>query len=422
MKDNEREREVDRQLEIMGTGSTVFYGKEELRPRLVAALSEGRPLRVKLGMDPSAPDLHLGHTVVLWKLRCFQDLGHTPIFLIGDFTARIGDPSGKKKTRPALAPEQVKRNAETYLEQVGRVLDVARAEVRMNGEWMDALRPADFVRLCSHYTVARLLERDDFAKRYTAAEPIAVHEFLYPFVQAYDSVVLRADVEIGGSDQTFNLLMGREVQRAYAQPPQAVITHPLLVGTDGVEKMSKSLGNHIGICDPPEEMYGKLMSISDALMGDYIALLSQGEWSDFTAEAQQVRVGEGDPFALKQALAQQVVERFWGKDAAQSASEHFRRVVREKEVPETVVEHAVSVEADGTKGLLNLLRELGFAGTNSEGRRLVIQGGVRIDGEVVQDPALRLVPGRSYLLRAGRRRFARVILRGTPPREDVGAL
>ena len=239
--------EVERQLAVMRDGCVDFHGEEELRERLGERLAQKRPLRVKLGMDPSSPDLHLGHTVVLQKLRRFLDLGHVPIFLVGDFTARIGDPSGKKKVRPPLSEAQVKENAATYVEQVSKILDVDRVEIRFNNEWMSEMGPADFVRLCSTVTVARLLERDDFAKRYAAGVPIFTHEFLYPFVQAYDSVALEADVELGGSDQTFNLLMGREVQRAYGQPPQAVITHPLLVGTDGAEKMSKSLGNSIGI-------------------------------------------------------------------------------------------------------------------------------------------------------------------------------
>ena len=281
--------EVERQLEEMRSGAVDFFGEEELRTTLAEALKRKRPLRVKLGMDPSAPDLHLGHTVVLQKLRRFQELGHTPIFLIGDFTARIGDPSGRKKTRPALDPEQIAENARTYVDQAGRLLDVERAEIRFNSEWMDRMAPSDFVRLCSRGTVARLLERDDFAKRYASGEPIAVHEFLYPFVQAYDSVALESDVELGGTDQTFNLLMAREIQRDYGQAPQAVITHPLLVGIDGSEKMSKSLGNTIGITEPPEEIYGKTMSISDALMLEYFDLLEAGQVGGSGARARAHR-------------------------------------------------------------------------------------------------------------------------------------
>ena len=300
MTDDAVTREVSRQLDAMRAGSVDFYGEDELRPRLAAALAEARPLRVKLGMDPSAPDLHLGHTVVLQKLKVLQDLGHTPIFLVGDFTALIGDPSGRKKTRPALEPDQVRKNAETYVEQVGRILDVGRAEVRYNSEWMGAMSASDVVRLCSKYTVARLLERDDFAKRHKAGVAISVHEFLYPFVQAYDSVALEADIELGGTDQTFNLLMAREIQRDYGQPPQAVLTHPLLVGLDGTEKMSKSLGNLIGIAEPPDEIYGKTMRLSDALMLDYFDLLNAGEWDDL-AEARAALPGAGDPMAFKQA-------------------------------------------------------------------------------------------------------------------------
>jgi tyrosyl-tRNA synthetase len=401
------DREVERQLAAMRDGSVDFFGEEDLRPRLAAALREGRPLRVKLGMDPSAPDLHLGHTVVLNKLRVFQDLGHTPIFLVGDFTARIGDPSGRKKTRPPLAPEQIRENAATYVEQAGTILDVARVEVRFNGEWMDRLEPADFVRLCSHYTVARLLEREDFSKRYAAGEPIAVHEFIYPFAQAYDSVVLRADVELGGTDQTFNLLMAREIQRDYGQPPQAVITHPLLVGLDGHEKMSKSLGNAIGVTDPPDDMYGKVMSISDELMVGYFGLLEAGRWDDLRAEFDRLRRGEGDPLASKHALASRIVERFHGSAAAGSAGERFRRVIQRKETPDDVPETVVPMGADGEMGLLELLERLRLTPSRSESRRLVVQRAIQIDGETVGDPALRLRAG-SYLIKVGKRRFARV--------------
>ena len=404
------EREVERQLEVMRDGAVDFYGEGELREHLGHALRKGQPLRVKFGMDPSAPDIHVGHTVVLQKLRRFQDLGHTPIFLVGDFTARIGDPSGKKKTRPALSAEEVKANAATYVEQAGLILDVDRLEVRFNSEWMGGLSPADFVRLCSHYTVARLLERDDFAKRYASGEPIAVHEFLYPFAQAYDSVALRADVELGGTDQTFNLLMAREIQRDYGQRPQAVITHPLLVGTDGVEKMSKSLGNAIGITDVPEDMYGKLMSISDALMLEYFDRLgAAGDSEALCGEREALGRGEGDPLAFKQALARRLVDRFHGSEAARRAAEHFRRVVQRKELPEDLPERSFPVGEDGRKGLLELLEVLEFASSRGEGRRLIQQKAVQIDGQVARDPTLYLAPG-TYLIRVGKRRFARVTL------------
>lgn len=402
-------REVERQLEVMREGVEGFIGEEELRPRLAEALREGRPLRVKLGMDPSAPDLHLGHTLVLQKLKRFQELGHTPIFLVGDFTARIGDPSGKKKTRPALDADTVRKNAATYVDQVGRILDVDRAEIRMNSEWMESLNAADVVRLCSHMTLARMLERDDFAKRYAAEEAIAIHELLYPLVQAYDSVMLEADVELGGTDQTFNLLMGRDIQRAFGQPPQAVITHPLLVGLRGVEKMSKSLGNLIGITEPPEEIYGKTMSISDELMLDWFDKLAFGAWDDLVPASEALAAGGGDPLAFKQALAERLVERFHGPGSGAAAAEHFRRVIQRKQQPEQIPERAVALGEEDDLGLLELLVALGFAKSNSEGRRLVGQGAVSVDGEAVSDPTTRLAAG-SYLIKVGKRKYARAEL------------
>jgi tyrosyl-tRNA synthetase len=402
--------EVERQLEIIREGAEDFVGEEELRPRLMEAIERGRPLRVKLGLDPSAPDLHLGHTIVLEKLRRFQELEHTVIFLVGDFTARIGDPTGKKRTRPPLDEETVRRNAATYVDQVRLILDVDRAEIRYNSEWTDEMRPAEFVRLCSSYTVARMLERDDFTKRLAAGEPISLHEILYPLLQAYDSVALRADVELGGTDQTFNLLVGREVQRSYGQPPQAVITHPLLVGTDGREKMSKSVGNTIGINDPPEEIYGRTMSISDQLMLEYIRELGFGRWEDLARPSEEVRGGGGDPLALKQSLAFRVVERFHGAAAARKAAEHFRKVVQNREVPDEVPEVSLPLGPDGQAGLLEVLRRAFGLRSNGEARRLVTQGAVWMDGELVSDPTCRL-PGGTFLLRTGKHRYARVELR-----------
>jgi len=403
----EAAREIERQIAVMREASVDFYGEAELRERLAACIAEGRGLRVKLGMDPSAPDLHLGHTVVLGKLRQFQDLGHTAILLVGDFTARIGDPSGRRKTRPALSPEEVRRNASTYVEQAARVIDASRAEVRFNSEWMERMTPDDVVRLCSRYTVARLLERDDFAKRYAAGEPISVHEFLYPFVQAYDSVALRADVELGGTDQTFNLLMGREIQRDYGQPPQAVVTVPLLVGTDGREKMSKSLGNAIGITEAPEEIYGRVMSISDTLMLAWYDLLCAGEWADLRQERERLAKGQGDPLRFKQELARRIVLRFHGADAARAAEVHFDRVVRDREAPDDLPEQRLDAGVSGERGLLELLVEIGLVASNGEARRLVAQRAVAIDEGVVMDPALRLGCG-AYRIRVGKRRFARV--------------
>jgi tyrosyl-tRNA synthetase len=401
--------EVERQLAIMRDGSVDFYGEEELRDRLAAGLSEGRPLRVKLGMDPSSPDLHLGHTVVLQKLKRFLELGHTPIFLVGDFTARIGDPSGRKKARPPLSEDDVRENAATYVEQVSKILDVDRVEIRFNNEWMSRMSPDDFVRLCSKYTVARLLERDDFAKRHVAGVPIFAHEFLYPFVQAYDSVALEADVELGGSDQTFNLLMAREIQRAYGQAPQAVITHPLLVGTDGTEKMSKSLGNSIGITDPPEQMYGKVMSLPDAMMADYFETLSAGEWEADGPRFQAWREGEGEPMALKHRLAELIVGRVHGAAGARDARAHFEKVVQQRGVPDDVPEETLSLGGDDALALLDALDRLGLVKSRSEARRLVDQGAVTVDGERASDALAPLGIGR-HLLRVGKRRYVRLSL------------
>ena len=399
--------EVARQLAVIRGGAVQLIGEEELRAKLAQSIGESRPLRVKLGMDPSAPDLHLGHSVVLGKLRRFQELGHTPIFLIGDFTARIGDPTGRKKTRPALSADEVKANAETYVAQAGLVLDVKRAEIRFNSEWMDQLTPSDWIRLCSRYTVARLLERDDFAKRYAANEPIAVHELLYPFAQAYDSVALRSDVELGGTDQTFNLLMAREIQRDYGQLPQAVVTHPLLRGTDGVEKMSKSLGNAIGLLDPPADMYGRVMSIPDPLMTEYFDLLHDASWEKLREWRSS---GEGgEPLAVKHELASRIVARFHGDDAARAARAQFERVVQRKEVPEDVPERALPLGDGGERGLLDVLVALGMAKSRSEARRLVLERAVSLNGQRVEDAAIVLNRG-SYLVQVGRRRFTRLTL------------
>lgn len=405
----EIDREIERQIDVMRRGAVALIGEDDLRLRLASALRDRRPLRVKLGMDPSAPDLHLGHCVVLKKLRLIQELGHTPIFLIGDFTARIGDPTGKRKTRPALDAEQVRLNAETYVSQVGRVLDTSNVEIRYNTEWMDQMRAADVVRLCSQTTVARMLERDDFSKRYLEKTPIAIHEFLYPLVQAYDSVALRADIELGGSDQTFNLLLGREVQRAYGQAPQVVITHPLLVGTDGHEKMSKSLGNVISISDAPNDIYGRCMSVSDALMLEWFDLLEGGEWPELAEARRAFDRGAGDPLAFKHALAERLVTRFFGEAAAAAAAREFRDVIQRRQLPTDVREHVVALGDRSEMGLLSLLRTLGLVASNSEARRLVEQGGVQVDGRRIDDPNARLGAGR-YLIRVGRRHHARVVL------------
>jgi len=400
--------EVDRQIGIVREGAVDFYGEEELRARLARALAGDRPLRVKLGMDPSSPDLHIGHLVQLERLRRFQELGHLPIFLVGDFTAQIGDPSGRNKARPPLSREDVQRNAATYVEQVGRVLPVERAEVRFNSEWMESFPAAEWIRLCASTTLARMLERDDFAKRFAGEVPIYLHELLYPLVQAYDSVALEADVELGGTDQTFNLLMGRELQRDHGQAPQAVLTAPLLVGTDGSEKMSKSLGNHIAITDPPEDVYGKVMSVPDALLDHYVEVLGFGEWDDLSGAAAR------DPMAVKQQLASRIVERLHGGAAADEARAHFARVVQRKELPADIEEQALADVPEDGLSLLEVLERLGWIGSRSEGRRLIAQGGVRIERDRVEDPTIRYPVGASFLIQAGKRRFARVVLGPDP--------
>ncbi|MCE2392240.1 MAG: tyrosine--tRNA ligase [Proteobacteria bacterium] len=392
---------LEAQLEAFSAGAENLVSHEELR----AKLERGAPLRIKYGCDPSAPDLHLGHTVPLEKLRQLQGLGHTIIFLIGDFTAGIGDPTGRSRTRPPLDRDQIRANAETYTDQVGSILDARRAEIRFNSEWMDAMSSAEMVRLASQQPVARMLERDDFRRRYREGVSISLHEFLYPLVQAYDSVALRADLELGGTDQTFNLLLGREIQRAYGQEPQIVLTLPLLEGTDGAEKMSKSLGNSIGIQEDPEEFFGKVMSIPDSLLGRWIELLAPPEW-ELDSHLARLDSG-GNPRDLKAELARRLLDRFQGQDAADRASEHFDRVFRRKQAPEDI--ERVEVEAADPDGaeILAILQHAGFAGTRGEGRRLVRQGGVRLDGSRVDDPGRRVRPG-EYVLQVGKRRFARV--------------
>jgi tyrosyl-tRNA synthetase len=375
-------------------------------PELEARLRKGKPLRVKYGCDPSAPDLHLGHTVPLDKLRELQELGHTIIFLIGDFTAMIGDPTGRNKTRAPLTRDAVKRNAATYVEQVSAVLDGSKIELRYNSEWLDAMPPADFIRLASQHTVARMLERDDFKKRFQSETPIAIHEFLYPLVQAYDSVALRADVELGGTDQLFNLLLGREIQRAYGQEPQIVLTVPLLEGTDGSDKMSKSLGNAIGIREPPAEIYGKTMSIPDALLPRWVKLLGRREWG-LAQRIAAMDAGRENPRDVKAALAARLVERYHGADAAREAEAHFDRVFRQHRAPEEVP--AVELRAADATGvrLVDALVAAGFASSRSEARRLIGQGGVRVQEERISDLEGWLPQG-EHLVQAGKRRFARV--------------
>jgi len=396
---------VDHALSVILRGVDELLVQDDLVAKLQQSEASGKPLRVKLGLDPTAPDLHLGHTVVLNKLRQLQELGHQIIFLIGDFTALIGDPTGRNTTRPPLTPEQIAQNAETYFRQVSLVLDPDKTEVRRNSEWCEPLGAHGLIRLAAQSTVARMLERDDFTKRYRAGTPISIHEFLYPLMQGYDSVVLKADLELGGTDQKFNLLMGRELQRNAGQAPQCVLTMPLLEGLDGVEKMSKSKGNYVGISEPAEDMFGKLMSISDTLMWRYFLLLSARTETDIASLQAQAAAGR-NPRDIKVELAQELVTRFHSAAAAHNALAQFEARFRQGEIP-TDLEPIVL--ANGPYGITQLLKEAGLVPSSAEANRNIEQGGVRINGEKVSDRTLQLGAG-DFVLQVGKRRFARVVI------------
>ena len=375
---------------------------------LAKKLRRGTPLEVKAGFDPTAPDLHLGHTVLLNKMRQFQKLGHHVTFLIGDFTGMIGDPSGRNATRPALTPEEIQANAHTYEAQVFKILDRERTRIDFNSRWLGKLTSTEMVKLTAHYTVARMLERDDFAKRYKAGQPISIHEFLYPLAQGYDSVAMKADVELGGTDQKFNLLVGRSLQEAYGQEPQVVITTPLLEGTDGVNKMSKSLGNYIGITEEPDSMFGKLMSISDELMWRYFELLSFRALAEIAALRRSADEGR-NPRDIKFELARELVERFHDAAAATRAQKNFTARVSEKAVPQDLPLKVIRVEAAGLR-VANLLKEAGLAASTSEANRKIEEGAVKIDGTKVTDRSLTLSAGAEHVFQVGSRRFARLKL------------
>jgi len=398
--------EVEADLAIARRGCDELLVESELAAKFARSRATGKPLRIKLGLDPTAPDIHLGHTVVLNKMRQLQDLGHTVIFLIGDFTSTIGDPSGRNTTRPPLTREQIEQNARTYYEQASLVLDPARTEIRYNSEWCDKLGARGLIQLASRYTVARMMERDDFTKRYKGGVPISIHEFLYPLLQGYDSVELQADVELGGTDQKFNLLVGRELQKEYGHEPQCILTMPLLVGTDGVEKMSKSKGNYIGVTEAPESMFGKLMSISDELMWRYYELLSFRSLQDIAALRAEIEAGR-NPRDAKVMLAQEIVARFHDAAAAEQALAAFEARFRDGAIPDDMPE--VTLEG-APLGILKVLRETGLATSASEAQRNVEQGGVRIDGQKVEDKAHALAAG-TYVLQVGKRKFARVTLK-----------
>ncbi|HYE66689.1 MAG TPA: tyrosine--tRNA ligase [Pyrinomonadaceae bacterium] len=398
---------IDEQLEYLRKGTVEIIREEDLRAKLERSARTDLPLQVKLGADPTAPDIHLGHTVVIRKLRAFQELGHTVIFLIGDFTGMIGDPSGKSATRPQLSREEIEANAETYKAQIFKLLDPERTVIDFNSRWMNRLGSDGFVRLASHVTVKQILERDDFQKRLAQERPIALHELLYPLVQGYDSVALGADVELGGTDQKFNLLVGRDLQREYRQEPQAVVITPLLEGTDGVQKMSKSLGNYIGISEPPAEMFGKIMSISDELMWRYYELLTDLRVEEIARMRAAAESGERNPRDLKAELARLIIKDFHSAQAAHDAEQEFNRIFQQKAAPEEVEERTVSA---GIWKLPRLLVETALAASMAEARRLIEQGGVYVDGErqTRVDYEADLSAARTLLLQVGKRRFLRV--------------
>jgi len=408
------QRRVNEQVEvdmrdIESALREIRRGTEEIlvEAELIEKLKLGRPLRVKAGFDPTAPDLHLGHTVLINKLRTFQELGHEVIFLIGDFTGMIGDPSGKSATRKPLTREQVIENARSYEEQIFKILDPARTRIEFNSRWMGGMSSGDMINLASRYTVARMLERDDFSKRYNNQQPIAIHEFLYPLVQGYDSVALQADIELGGTDQKFNLLVGRELQRQYGQPQQVVITVPILEGLDGVQKMSKSLGNYIGVSEPANDMFGKLMSISDTLMWRYFELLSFRPIEEIACLKQEVADGR-NPRDVKFELGVELVNRFHGAGAGEKARQAFIERFQKGQLPEDIEDVRLAAQQDGMLPIATLLKDAGLVASTSEAYRMIQQGGVRLEGERVEDRALKLARGQRVVVQVGKRRVARV--------------
>jgi len=400
--------EIEKQLEVIERGVVDVFSRDELVRKLEESRRENRPLRVKAGFDPTAPDIHLGHAVPLGKMRDFQDLGHQVVVIVGDYTARVGDPSGQNRTRPELDPAAIDAAAASYFEQVGKVLDTARIEIVRNGDWFSTMSFEDVIRLTSKMTIAQLLERDDFSKRYKAGNPIALHEFLYPMMQGYDSVMVRADIELGATEQTFNLLVGRELQRDAGMAPQVAITLPMLVGTDGVKKMSKSLGNYIGVTEAPETMYGKAMSIPDDVIRDYYILTT-----NLPPDEIEAILAKGDPMAAKMRLACEIVKRYHDEAAARVAEEHFDRTVRRKETPDEIpeVELPQSLFKGGKVWIVKLLVHCKLTSSNREARRLIVQGGVSLNGETVTDTSLDLELEDGTIVRAGKRKYARMRIR-----------
>ncbi len=401
---------VEEQIKLLKKGAVEIIQEEDLIRKLERSIKDNKPLVVKAGFDPTAPDIHLGHTVLLRKMKHFQDLGHTVVFLIGDFTGLIGDPTGRSATRPAMTREEINRNAETYKQQVFKILDPQKTVVDFNSRWLGALTSFEIIKLASKYTVARLLERDDFTKRFKSGLPISVHELLYPLMQAYDSVALQADVELGGTDQKFNLLVGREIQREYGQEPQVILTMPLLEGLDGVEKMSKSLGNYVGINEPPREMFGKLMSISDQLMYRYYELLTDVTTDQIESWKKQAGEGKVNPRDLKAQLARMIVADFWGEEEARKASDEFDRIFKLKEIPEDIEEKLIETGKDtNSMGLVDVMVNLGLVPSRGEAKRLIRQGGVYLDGQRV-DSLDHLVDAtkNEQILKIGKRKFYRL--------------
>ena len=396
---------IEEQIEFLKKGTVDFIREEDLKAKLERSAKTGVPLRVKLGADPTAPDIHLGHTVVIRKLKAFQDLGHTAIFLIGDFTGMIGDPSGKSATRPPLTREEIDANAETYKQQIFKLLDPEKTEIRFNSEWFDNFGAADFIKLASRTTVAQILERDDFTKRMNEEKPIALHELLYPLVQGYDSVALEADIELGGTDQKFNLLMGRNLQREYSQEAQVVITTPLLEGLDGVNKMSKSLANYIGITEAPSDMFGKVMSVSDDLMWKYYELLTDLPPNDILELRLKCESGAENPRNAKVRLAKSVIKDFHSPEAAQEAEDEFNRLFVKKEIPDDIEETTLAAR---DYKLVDLLVQTELASSKGEAKRLIEQGGVKLNGEKVSNQNVEIKTGEKVLLQVGKRKFLNV--------------
>lgn len=402
--------DITTQLSIIKRGIVDLISEEELKEKLQKSAKDGKPLRIKAGFDPTAPDLHLGHTVLIQKLKQFQELGHHVIFLIGDFTGMIGDPTGKSETRKPLTKEDVIKNAETYKKQIFKILDPEKTQIVFNSQWLSNMSAMEVVKLGSMQTVARMLEREDFKKRFNNHQDITILEFYYPLFQAYDSVYLKADVELGGADQLFNLLMGRTLQKKFGQETQVVITMPLLEGTDGVQKMSKSLGNYIGITEPPGEIFGKIMSVSDELMLKYYELLSSLSDTELEELKQGLKNGAVHPRDAKVRLAKEMTTRFYGSDSAIKAASEFDKVFKAKDIPEDIEEKVIAIQTDYV-GVVDILKTIGLVPSSSEARRLIQQGGVSIDGERVSDINLRLPANKNYLLQVGKRRFARVSIK-----------